>query len=344
MPIYRTRAEVLAALAAAPKGAPRAAILSVPENRGLVFKIGASVLLYSGRIQTTADTVTEKLSNAYTGILLRKNVRRNEPDGWGSMGGLSELIDEDAYEKLSPSEQLKLVGYQDNVILNDRGRAVLTDDFNIIRQNNVIRETREELADIGIENYPIDFTKMELTVPQGIRDDNFLINIWPGKGPGFAATSYNFILHVPEKTIDDLHAKATQYTAHHPASEAMGYVKMPLIETLSHWGKKGGKYQSEDGRDLSFDFRYPHQLLSHWYIASKLLNHNEKDMLQLAAFVQTKSSHLVDFAEVALRMDVDLDFMAGVLKISPQTMHKMRENMCALFKQKESALKKDRSL
>ena len=171
--IYKKRKELLKALSLASKGDERAQILSVPENRSLIKSSGANVTFYSGEPKPE-KSVLKELENVYVGVIQRLNAKTGKPDGIGALGGLSERTNEDDFMRLSTSQKEALVGEKDDVISTPKG-IILTKDINIIAKNNVMRETREELGNLGIYDFKFNPEDMHLVDMPEIKDDNFAI-------------------------------------------------------------------------------------------------------------------------------------------------------------------------
>ena len=153
----------------------RAEVLAVPGNRSLVESFGTNLLLLSGK-----DTPLDKLQ---VGLIYRNHPQTNTPDGIGPLGGIAEIIAWEDFVSLSPNEQNNLIGIKDNVIAGKDGNALFLTDKNLIRINNIAREVKEELTDIGIIPPSLDFAKMELADLPGIKDDSYIINVWNGQKP-----------------------------------------------------------------------------------------------------------------------------------------------------------------
>lgn len=101
------------------------------------------------------------------------------------MGGLAERTK--ANETTSYSD---LYGIKDDIGKDENGQYVLIKDLGKISQNNVMREMREELGDLGITDVTVDPTQLEPVPMPKVKDDNYIINIlmntwqhglWPEK-------------------------------------------------------------------------------------------------------------------------------------------------------------------
>lgn len=279
----------------------RAEILSLTANRDLVSGSGGNLLLIAKG--------TGEIEDVKFGLIYRNNPKNNAPDGIGPLGGIAELLDKEAFFRLSVKEKASLVGYKDNVIKDINGNAVLTEDKNIIRVNNIAREVREELADIGVIPPVLDFSKMQLVNMPGIKDDSYIINVWNGQKPQeevFAITPECYKLYVPENLLDYI---ADNSKTPKPYGEVKKFGKIPLKEALKHYGKTGGEFQTEEGFDLSYNFRYPHEYLVLWHEASERLNRDPQALQNLIKEIQP------DFKRLAAKLGKPLNFIAEVIGI-----------------------------
>lgn len=318
---YSSAQEVLNALKNAPKGQARQQILADSKNRDLIKSSGANVTLFCGNV-TSGKKLAEQMKNIYIGLIARLNFKTSQPDGIGALGGLSERTDGAAFNTLSEAEKRALIAYKDDVILQN-GQAVLTTDINIIRKNNVMRETREELNNLGIYDYDIPFNKMQLVKMPDIKDDNFIINRWNGEGMAWAITPYCHLLEVPENLLDCLAENSADINRHEHNSEAAGFIKMPLFEALKHYGNQGGEIRLEDGRNAQSDYRYPHEWLAAWSLASNLLGHDDNKLIALKQELQAQTPWHITFKPAAEKMGKDLNFVAEVLNVKPETISAM---------------------
>ena len=332
MMIYRSKAELMEALRNTPKGPQRAEILSAEENRRLIYNSGANVTLYAGQIQE-GKTFQEKLGNIYLGLIERKNAKTGRREGVGALGGLSERISDEEFNQLDITEQAELIGLKDDVIKGEDNLPYHTTDINIISRNTVKRESFEELGNLGIYDNPIDTSLMQPLDMSAVRDDNYAINIWNGYGQVWAVTPYCYRLEVSENLLSKLHSQSLE-NQHEPNSEAQSYLKMPLFEALPRFGKQDGAVLSEDGRDMEYDYRYPHEWLVSWKIAADVLHGDTKAMLNLASEVQASANHQISFAKAAHAMGQNLDFVALVLELNPDTVRQMEGNFQLTHQQK----------
>lgn len=332
MMIYRSRAELMEALRNTPKGEKRAEILSAEENRRLIYNSGANVTLYAGQIQD-GKNFQEKLGNIYLGLIERKNAKTGRREGIGALGGLSERISDEEFNQLDVAQQAELIGLKDDVIKGEDNLPYHTSDINIISRNTVKRESFEELGNLGIYDNPIDVAAMKPLDMSAVRDDNYAINIWNGFGQVWAVTPYCYRLEVSDNLLSKLHSQSLE-NLQELNSEAQSYLKMPLFETLPRFGKQDGAVLSEDGRDMEYDYRYPHEWLVSWKIAADILHNDPKSMLNLATEVQTSANHQISFSKAAKAMGQNLDFVAQALELPPETVRQMEGNFQLTHQQK----------
>ncbi len=322
-----TQQQALAMIGATPKGVARKPL--VDKYRHLIGITGSGSILYAGA-PSIGKSIQERLGKTYIGVLERLNARTGVSDGLGTFGGLGEY---------ATSEQLvhegkALLGHYDNIVLNPKtAQAEITDDINVIARNNAAREAKEELQNLGIVDYEIPKDALEYIDMPGVRDDNFIINRWNGEGVAYAVTPYGHLLNVDEALLDRLQSLSNS-NKHEENSEAKSYQKMPLFEALKHWGKKlpsGAAHRSEDGRDLTYDYRYPHEYILTWVIATKVLGGDEKAMLKLANEVQSQTAHYIDLKNMAGQMGIQLQDAGAIIGLSPANMTKMVRDMKAVY-------------
>lgn len=338
---YRTRDEVIKALKEASKGDARREILSNPFNRSLVLSSGSNVTLYSGK-NKRSNNVKDQLSSIYLGLIERLNAISGKPEGFGALGGLSERTDPKEFAKMSIDQQEGLFGLKDDVIRDNLNLPALTNDLNIIRVNTVQRETFEELGNLGIYDFSLDPKKLVLVDMPNVKDDNYIINIWNGGGQSWAITPFSHKYEVPESTLDLL-VERSEEKKREDHSEVEGFRKMPLIDALARWGKTSGQILSEDGRDMQYDYRYPHEWLVSWRVAADQLKQDDSKMLNLITEVQGGVDHLISFASAAKILGKDLNFVADVLKIKPETMKKMEQNAQIVHSNNKGPISKART-
>ncbi len=320
---FNSRQEVLQALRNAPKGQERLNILNQKHNRDFIKNSGANVTLVSGKI-SSGKTIKEQLRNLNLGLIARLNAKTGTPDGIGAMGGLAERTPEEEFYHLNQDERRQLVGLRDDVILQNDS-PVLINDINLIRINNVLRETREELENLGITDFKLPAEKIKLINMPDIRDDNYAANIWNGKGNVWAITPYCHVLQCSAETLQTLAQRSQDIKQHQEHSEAAEFKIVPLFTALKSYGNHSGKNRLEDGRNAQTDYRYPHEWLAAWFIASAALNHDDNAVLCLMTELQQETPWNISFNAAAQKMGKDLAFIADVLKIDPQIVQKMEQ-------------------
>ncbi|MBQ8750129.1 MAG: hypothetical protein IJZ30_00635 [Alphaproteobacteria bacterium] len=325
------REDALTKIAKTPKGNKRAKLLMDDNFRALVLSSGANVTIYEGELKD-ASSIKDAISDIYIGLIQRKNKKGNF-DGLGALGGLAERTSLEEFNKLTSSERRLLIGKKDDIILEDN-IPVLIFDMNIIRKNNVMREMSEELADIGITDITINPSNMELVYMPKVKDDNYMINIWDGRGECFAITPYCHLYKDDSGLIDTIIKRANEQEH----GEVAEYKKVSLFEALKAYGNKGQKHTLEDGRDAIKDYRYPHEHLASWALASKLLDNNGDRLLELAVEVQKSANHLISFERIARDTTLELSDVAKVLNISPSALEKMEKACAKTYKNKQNEL------
>lgn len=325
------REDALTKIAKTPKGNERAKLLMDDNFRALVLSSGANVTIYEGELKESSS-IKDAISDIYIGLIQRKNKKGNF-DGLGALGGLAERTSLEEFNKLSSSERRLLIGKKDDIILEDN-IPVLIFDMNIIRKNNVMREMSEELADIGITDITINPSNMELVYMPKVKDDNYMINIWDGRGECFAITPYCHLYKDDSGLIDTIIKRANEQEH----GEVAEYKKVALFEALKAYGNIGSKHTLEDGRDAIKDYRYPHEHLASWALASKLLDNNEDRLLELAVEVQKSANHLISFERIARDTTLELSDVAKVLNISPSALDKMEKTCAKTYKNKQNEL------
>ena len=324
--------QILELIAQTPKGDERAKLLENPEIRNAVLSSGANVTIYSGEIASDAKSSRKMFSDVFVGLIQRKN-RKGNLDGLGALGGLAERTDEKDFYFLSEEAKHKLIGQKDDVIEKD-GKAILVKNIDIIRKNNVLREMREELCDIGISDVNIDKEKMELIEMPNVKDDNYMINIWDGKGECFAISPYCHIYKDETGLIDEIVKRSQEQEC----GEVVEYKKVNLFEALKAYGNvdKGDKVL-ENGRSAEKDYRYPHEYLAAWALASKLIKGGDpKKMVNLVIELQNSCNHRISFGRVAKDTKQDMEDVANILGVSDETLFKMEKAAELAFNYKMS--------
>lgn len=314
-----TNEQALSLIASAPKGKKRAKLLQDDEIRNAVLSSGANVTIYTGDVNHSTDSVTQSLKDVYVGLIQRKN-RHGKFDGLGALGGLAERTNKEKFDSLTEQKKLELVSIKDDVIIVGN-TPLLIFDIDIIRKNNVLREMSEELDNLGISNIRINPDELELISMPKVKDDNYMINIWDGMGECYAISPYCHIYKDNSGIIDLISQNAKEQID----GEASEYKKLPIIGALGAYGNYSGEHCLEDGRNATKDYRYPHEYLAAWALASKLLEHDDKKMIQLAMSVQKKNNHSISFAKLAAATSQTMEDIADVLHIKPKTLQKMEE-------------------
>lgn len=306
-------------LLAARDAAGRAELLKNEKIRGLVLNSGANVTLYCGGI-CNGKTIKERFKNVFVGLIQRKN-KSGGHDGLGALGGLAERTSPETFNSLSETDRKAMVGKKDDVVLQ-AGVPVLTTDINIIRKNNVLREMKEELNDLNISGISINPDKLQLVPMPKVKDDNYLINIWNGKGEVFAVTPFCHLYKDDESLIDRIVSKSEEKEG----GEVFAYKKINLFDALQAYGNKGTADCSlENGRHAEKDYRYPHEYLAAWALASELLEHNPQALEDLSAEIQRKCGHPLSFSRLAKDTGQSVRDVAAIMNIDGQTLSKMEK-------------------
>ena len=321
-----TQSDALRIIADTSRGDERAKLLEDDAFRRLVLNSGANVTIFDGKPKE-GNTFKERFEDIYVGLIQRKN-KHGKLDGLGALGGMAERTSMAQFLGLSEKEREMLLGQKDDVIMAD-GKVILTDDMDIIRKNNVLREMREELEDLGIKGITLNPDKLQLVPMPCVKDDNYMINIWDGKGDCFAVTPYCHLYKDEENLLDTIAAMATERAG----GEAVTYKKVPLFEALSAFGNIADKESAlEDGRSAVKDYRYPHEHLAVWFLASKFLEHDAEKFIALAQEVQKSCRHQVSFAKLAEATGQGVSDLADVLKVPTETLQqadkKCARNLC----------------
>lgn len=333
---YETQTEVLEALSKASKGSERSEILKDRINRCLILTTGASLIIYSGNI-TEGNSLKEKLSGVHVAVMQRRNPISGNPDGLGTFGGLAERTNPFEFYNMAIEQRKSLVGKKDDIVFVNEV-PILTKDLSIIRRNNLLREAKEELGDLGIVDINFENENIQqIPIPQ-LKDDNYIINIWDGKKQSYAVNPYCHILHMDEAFIDLLE-KQSQIFQHKENAEADAIKKYPLFDSLSCFGNFGGEFTAEDGRNMQKDYRYPHEWFMTWVIASKVLDNNPDNLKKLAEEVQTSSPHLVNFGLAIKKMDIEPQVLADALGIEQNVFNQMQLRMADIYHKKSDLLK-----
>lgn len=318
--------------ASLPKGNAREKWLNVPANRALMLNSGANITIYEGEIYPS-ENVIEALKNINIGLILRKR-KDGRLDGLGAFGGLAERTSQQEFERMTTDEKIARATQKDDIIIS-QGTPLLTTNIDIIRKKNALRELREELDDLGIAGTQLNDSRLELIPMPKVKDDNFAINIWNGTGECFAINPYCHIYHDNSGILNKIlqQAQASQ------TGEVASFKKMPLLDALGAYGHKGSDACLEDGRSATEDYRYPHEYLAAWGLASKLLEHRPECLVSLAKTVQSQNHHPISFKTLALKTGQDMEDIAQILKVSPETLSTMEKSMETVYQTKFLQLK-----
>lgn len=321
----KTALEKLAVLPAA----ERAKLLKISSIRNAVLNSGANVTFYTGRVNGSAKSVLESLGNIYIGLIQRKN-RRGELDGLGALGGLAERTKREEFESMRESERVALAKAKDDVEIVD-DKAVLLSDMDKIRVNNVMREVREELADLGITHVMINPADLVLIPMPHVKDDNYIINKWNGTGVCYAVSPYCHIYEDKRSLIDSIVAVAGEKDG----GEAKEFKKVKLVDALMAWGNRDTE-SLEDGRSAIRDYRYPHEYLVTWALAAMLLKYDPQKIKLLALEVQTGCDHLISFAEIARATKQTMKDVADILHLPVAVLKEIEKSCASMFKGRTS--------
>ena len=255
------------------------------------------------------------LSNVFLGLIERLVAKTGKRDGIGNLGGLAERTDKTLFAQMTLSEQTELISQKDDIIQLPSGKICLTTDINIISCHNVQREAKEELQNIGITSNILNFAQMKPVPLYNVKDDNYILNKWNGQGIAYAISPAAYFLPVSE-TVLDMIVQASHTNIHENQSEVAHFCKIKLTDALTRFGKPTTKAPSLESRDMLSDYRYPHEWLSAWYIASYLLDFNAKKLKELAISLQKKTPYLIDFKSAMQQMGQSTQDMAKTLGIN----------------------------
>lgn len=323
IPEYKTAEAVLKALASFPAGSPqRAIILSKESNRKKVLSSGANVVLYSGTAHK-ANTPEKMLDTVFLGLIERLSAKTGIPDGIGNLGGLSERTDSQQFNQMNFTEKKGLLGKKDDVVLSPQGQIVLTNNLDWISRNNIQREAREELGNIGVSTNSINFEKMVPIPLKQVKDDYYILNKWNGQGIAYAITPFSYLLKIGEDILEAI-SQSSHTNKHENQSEVLHFQKMKLSDALCRFGKPAKSTSSSlEIRDMTSDYRYPHEWLAAWCLAALQLNRDEQKLITLARGLQKKTPYLIDFEYAAQQMNQTPKDMAQTIGISTPGLLKM---------------------
>ena len=267
---------------------------------------------------------------------------------------LSKTVNEIVDEVIRPQLQ-KILNFRDDLAVDARGRVVLVEDADEIGRATVAREMLEE----GADELGLDITSLEkqlgvireqartlfnaaalVRVPlQHVRDDNYIINIWDGDlaRPAYAVTPMGYLRSLDAGAFDLIAGQGRARLAERSAffkekkealkgMEILGVEDVPLFDALKQWGKSAG-----GGRDLSHDYRYPHEWLSVWHKAGETLaasvTPEERAKIMIALAREAQASVVAD-AKKAGQTPHNIDFAGALAQMNggsagkPEDLHK----------------------
>lgn len=360
----------------------RKRLLENEDIRNAVLSTGASVILY----KVDGEEPKDDLSNVYIGVVERKS--KQNPDGLGNFGGLAERTSEDELlekiEKLLKEKKGNPISEEDarqivlaelfdkkDDIIKIGDRYEITSDIEIIRENNVLREMKEELEDLGIEGIKLEklFTKNDdgeitntstLKIPdkenpkepieikasdlkyikmKDVRDDNYITNIWNGD-KSQKVYAINPCCHTCQDIYGLLEVLEKNKEEAKKDGEMAGFKKMDLITALTSYGNEAleGEFALRDGSDPKRsalrDYRYPHEYLGLWALASNLLNHDSEKLEQLAIRVQNAADHPISLKKIADAIGQSDEELAKTLGITVKEFDKIEKALTQTYSNK----------
>ncbi|MBR6674347.1 MAG: hypothetical protein IKL32_00290 [Alphaproteobacteria bacterium] len=256
--MFSTKKQVLDVLSHIPSGHERRLFLEQTNARDFLISIGSNVTLYQGNPTVHSDILTY-LSSVYVLLIKRRN-KNGEFDGIGALGGLSECLDENHFSKMTYSEKQSAIGVWDNVIQHNN-QIILTQDKQIITFNNIQREIKEELSDIGLYHNAFEWDKM-VKIPLICQDDDYLIYRWEPKQEARIIEPQCHVMPITQTLADYLLSSDSHYTIA-PKGELFGFEKISLSEAL---------FQIAPLSDTGYC--YSHEWLTAWFLAFSLLTEN----------------------------------------------------------------------
>lgn len=286
---YQTPMDVWIALSKAEKGAERAAILKHRSARNLVLNSGSFVIFSTGDVYLDGQTFAGKLSNIRLLQTQRIRPKDGADDGKGTFGGMSERTSDKKFASLRGKGILNVdiakdVFGKDDLTLSAGGDIQKTFDLGAIARITAARESMEEFMELtaitdiykklGIEKDGLRFsfsvaalTPIPLT---NVRDDNYITNIWSGDldYQAYAITPFGHLASLEKDVFESIVSIAnTDKKAPEIGQEIAYLTSVSLFDALKQWGKRGA-----DGmRDLSHDYRYPHEWMGVWRKAQIVL-------------------------------------------------------------------------
>lgn len=238
----------------------------------------------------------------------------------------------------------RLVALKDDLKLSATGEIEVVSDLSEIARTTAARETMEEALEIiagtdicnklHIDREGLRYIFQEaalIPVPlTSVKDDNYVINIWSGDldNPAYAVTPFGHLIDLDEDAfyhIINLGKEAMvagRSLLNNDLSrgkligrEILGIEDIPLFDALKQWGK----YQRNGERDLSHDYRYPHEWLAVWHKAQIELGANQgaggglgfREAVMISLIEEVQSS-IIDDAEANGTQPYNVDLL-GVL-------------------------------
>lgn len=224
----------------------------------------------------------------------------------------------------------RLIALRDDLKLSPDGAIQSVSDMSEIANASAARESMEEFLElvsgddlhkklkIEKEDLRFIFEKASLIpVPLSrVKDDNYVTNIWDGDldNPAYAVTPFGHLIDLEASDFDDITAIGTRHmqdglailkntpdSTELAGREILGVESVSLFDALKQWGKR----DADGARDLSHDYRYPHEWISVWRKAQTALGldhgstggglgHREAMMVKLMREVQNS---IIDEAE-----------------------------------------------
>ncbi len=258
-----------------------------------------------------------------------------------------EKIDEVLASALSQQLE-RLLALKDDLKIGEDGTIKIIRDMGEIARTTAARETLEEASELfaafeafagkdirqklGIDSERLrDIFRASVLRPvplAHVKDDNFVINIWNGdmNNPAFAVTPFGNLLDLDEESFDAIvipgYAKMEEgrrLLANNPdqlaGREILGLEAVPLFDALKAWGKPG----KNGGRDLSHDYRYPHEWLSVWHKAQIAFGLNQgagggpgyRETMMVSLIEEVQKS-VIDEAEAAGEKPYNIDLIGAL--------------------------------
>ncbi|HTK84326.1 MAG TPA: hypothetical protein VL625_04500 [Patescibacteria group bacterium] len=208
---------------------------------------------------------------------------------------LEKTVDEYIEEVIKP-KLMALVTLRDDLTADAQGKITLVTDIDEIGRTTAARETTEEAAgnlELDIQRFARELGMVRQTmrtifnesalskVPlQSVKDDNFVINIWDGDlaNPAYAVTPQGYLGSLAKDAFGEMVSQGKKKLSENKVlfennrdrlkgNEMLGIEDVALFDALKQWGHKNDTGK----RDLSQDYRYPHEWLTLWYNAQQLL-------------------------------------------------------------------------